>query len=153
MIYAVYIPTAFGAGVGLTLLLSWWSRSHVMQKLALLLLAAWATSNVAVNLMGFDQAPMLIPSIDCAVALLVALVGFRNRSVIALAVFCLYVAVGLVHVVGFASYNQGTYTYYAILNVLFLLQLIIVGGSSARMAVRPRIYRRDKRLRLDPSRR
>ena len=144
----------YGLLVAATLLAAWASDSHVCQKLGLLLLFDWAATNLAVNYMGFEQAPLLVPTLDGIAAILVAMVGLRNGSRAALAVFCLYGLVGLVHVVGFASHNQGTYTYYAALNVLFLLQLITVGGTSAaRITIRARVPGRDKRLRPDPARR
>jgi len=150
------MPVSFyyAMAVALTLVLAWAADNHVYQKLAMLLLFDWASTNVAVNYMGFERAPMVIPSLDAVTAILVAMVGFASGSQTALVVFCLYGAVGLAHVVGFASYNQGTYTYYAILNVLFLLQLVTVGGPSAsRIVLRAWFPRRRQRVRPYPARR
>ncbi len=138
----------FAYATGVMLLLAWLSDNHVYQKLGLLLLFDWASTNLAVNFMGFERAPLAVPTLDAISAILVAMVGVRNNSQTALAVFCLYAGVGITHVVGFASHNQGTYIYYAALNTLFLLQLIAVGGSSvARMGLRTRFPRRHQRSR------
>lgn len=129
-------PIFYGLAVAAILGLSWASKSHVYQKLALQLMAAWALSNVLVGALGFSRAPLVIPTLDAVIAILVATVGYTNRSRVALVVFLLYAVVGIVHVVGFVTHRQATYTYYAVLNVLFLAQLMAVGGASAWMAVR-----------------
>lgn len=126
---------AFGIGVALVLFLAWTSGSHVHQKLSLLFLFAWSVSNVVVELVGFTDAPLLIPSLDAVMAILVAVLGYRYRNPTSIAIFTLYLLVGAVHVVAFILHLQGTYTYYATLNLLFLVQLLTVGGSSAWLAL------------------
>jgi hypothetical protein len=123
----------FGLAVIAVLLLAWSSDDHVRQKLALLLLFAWASTNIAVDFMGFGHAPLVIPSLDAVAAILVALVGYTNRSALAAIIFILYAMVGLTHITAFVFHAQGTYNYYASLNVLFACQLIILGASSAWM--------------------
>lgn len=143
----------FGALVGVVLLLTFLSHFHVYQKLGMLFLFAWAASNVMVNLMGFADAPLMIPSLDAVVAILIAILGFRSRSFVALQVFALYLLVGFVHVSAFILHRQGSYVYYATLNVLFLLQLLLVGAASARMALVHWTTRRAERARAHPPRR
>ncbi len=139
------ISALFGLIVAGSLLLAMLSNSHVLQKVGLLLLFAWAASNVAVDWLGFQRAPLLVPTIDAAVCLGIAGVGFKNRSNVSLAIVCLYVIVGVVHVMALALRMQETYTYYATLNLLFLAQLLILGGSGAWVAIRNRAAGRDQR--------
>ena len=143
----------YGLVVGLVMLLALGSHEHVRQKLAILFLVDWISTNLAVDLMGFSRAPLLIPSLDAVVAILVATIGYKNRSTIALVVFLLYVIVGGVHVGAFILHAQETYAYYATLNMVFLAQLLAVGGSSAWLAIRRRPDRRRQRVRPYPARR
>lgn len=131
----------------MVLLLGLSTSDHVQQKLGFMLMAAWAASNLAVNYMGFEGASLIIPSLDGAMAILVALVGYKNRSMVALVVFCIYAIVGVVHIVAFAAGEQAAYDYYASLNILFAAQLLMVGTASAWMALRARLPRRRKRFR------
>lgn len=147
------LSTAFGLVTAIVVLLSLASRSHVFQKIALLLLGAWATTNIAVELLGFVKAPLIVPSLDAVFAILVAAVGYANRSRIALFVFLLYALVGCEHVVAFVLRVQSTYWYYATLDVLFLAQLLIVGAASGWMALRHRTDRSYQRLRPHLARR
>jgi hypothetical protein len=147
------IGLVYGILVGLVMLLALGSHEHVHQKLSILFLGAWMTTNLAVDLMGFSHAPLLIPSIDAVVAIMVAAIGYANRSTIALAVFLLYVIVSGVHVGAFILHVQETYAYYATLNTIFLAQLLVVGGSSAWLAIRRRPDRRRQRVRPYPARR
>ncbi len=141
------ISTMFGLAVATTLLLAWLLGDHVQQKLAILLLFAWASTNLAVNYLGFGRAPLVVPSLDALVAILVALVGYRNRSIVALVVFAGYAIVGVVHVVAFAAHETATYDYYETLNILFALQLMTVGASSAWTSLRTRFPRGHQRSR------
>ena len=53
---------AFGLAVMTMLACAWLSGDHVRQKLALLLLLAWASTNLAVNYLGFARAPLITPT-------------------------------------------------------------------------------------------
>lgn len=146
------ISTLFGLVCVITLLIAWASPSQVCQKLGLVLLAAWASSNVAVEVLGFLKAPVIIPSLDAAFAVVIATIGYLNRSRIALVVLLIYLLVGAVHVMAFILRTQSTYSYYATLNILFLAQLLTVGIAGARMAVSHRSDWRGQRLRHHPAR-
>lgn len=124
----------FALAVFATMLCAWWSGDHVRQKLALLLMLDWAATNLAVNYLGFERAPLVMPSLDAFVAILVVLVGYAHKSRVSLVVFGIYGLVGLAHVAAFIFRTQGTYNYYATLNAEFASQLIVVGGSGAWMA-------------------
>lgn len=86
-------------------------------------------------------------------AILVAMLGYRNRSMVALVVFLIYAIVGVVHILALVTHHEMTYRYYATLNVLFAVQLFVVGGSSAWIVVRTRVPRGRERLRPYPARR
>lgn len=153
MLYSHIIPSGFGLLVVAVLICVRLSRDHVHQKLGLLLLLAWAASNVAVNLGGFERAWLIIPTLDGAIALLTAWLGYANRSRIALVVFALYFAVSLVHVGAIILDAQVTFTYYTVAGVLFLAQLLAVGVSGARLALRARLDPRRQRFRPHLARR
>lgn len=141
----------FGLAVGCVLLLAWASGSHVLQKLALLLLMAWAGTNLAVAFLGFERAPLVIPSIDAVIAVLVATTGYHAKSKAALFVFRLYAVVGLIHIGAYVLHMLVTNTYYAALNSVFLVQLLIVGATSAWVAVHHRFDLGGERFRHHPA--
>ena len=144
--------TIFGALVILTVGSAWLSGNQVLQKLSLVLLAAWASTNLAVEALGFVRAPLIVPSMDAVFAIIVATIGYMNRSHIALVVFLLYAAVGSVHVGAFILHSQSTYSYYATLNILFLAQLLTVGATGAWVGIRHWTDRSHQRFRSHPSR-
>ncbi len=144
------IGLMYGILVALVIGLAWLSRDHVVQKLGLCLLLAWAATNVVVNYFGFAQAPLLNPTIDAIVALFVASLGYTHRSRLALVVFLLYVAVGAIHVVAWTQHGQETRVYYDVLGVLFLAQLFAVGGVGGRLALHHWLASRRPRFRPHP---
>ena len=136
--------------VGAMLLCVWWSGYHVLQKLGLLLLLAWATTNVVVATYGFERAPLYIATIHAGIACGIAWVGATNKSVTALVVFGLYALMAVVDIVALGTHEEATYGYYATLNIIFLAQLLFVGGNgawlAARYSVHPRYQRRSHHL-------
>ncbi len=141
------LSTAFGLLCAVVVLLALASDWHVYQKLAMVLMVAWASTNIAVELMGFDKAPVIIPSMDAVFALVVATIGYMNRSRIALVVFSWYGVVGSVWVGAYLMHAQSGWWCYATLDVLFLAQLLTVGAASAWMALRHWTAGRHKRAR------
>lgn len=148
----VDISSLFGLAVCAMLLLVWVSDDHVRQKLGLLLLFAWTGSNLTVNMMGFTHAPLVIPSLDAMVAVLVALIGYAHKSKLALAIFVIYAFVGTVHITALIMRAEMTYNYYAILNGAFALQLSILGASSAWHSLSRWTAWGGERLRPHPAR-
>lgn len=140
----------YGALVALVVGLAWLSREHVIQKLALALLSAWALTNFVVNYFGFDQAAMVNPSIDAVIAVIVASVGYTTRSRLALVVFLLYVVVGAAWVVAWLLHQQVSRTLYDVLGILFGAQLFAVGGMGGRLALRHWLDSRRPRFRPYP---
>lgn len=126
----------YGFLTALTLFLAWRSGHHVLQKLALLLLLAWATSNCVIGLLGFSGGPYVIPAADATIAVMAAGLGLQNRSPAALIVVGLFLTEMAVHIVGFATMREGTYAYYLALNMIFLLQLGVVGGAAVKESIR-----------------
>lgn len=143
----------FDLFVALTLVAALASGSHALQKLSLLLLFAWAFTNLAVDGLGFARAPLITPSVDAATAVLVAWVGYTTRSFAALVVFILYTFVGEAHLFFIIRRMEATYTYYSTLNILFLMQLLVIGVPGAWIAVRLRTVGGGERLRPHPARR
>lgn len=143
--------TFWGVCVASTLLLAWGSGNAAMQKLALLLLAAWALSNLALAFLGYRGEPLVVPSLDAVIAILVAMVGFNNRSRAALTVFLLYAVLGVVHIAAFTTNSLSEYGYYIAKNGLFLAQLMVVGGVSTAGLVRRWTGWRHQRLYPHPA--
>ncbi len=144
------IGAMYGMLVALVIGLSWLGREHVGQKLALLLLIAWASTNLVVNYFGFAQAALINPSIDAIVAIFVASVGYTTRSRLALVVFLLYVVVGAAWVIAWLLHMQVSRPLYDVLGVLFLGQLFAVGGVGGRLALRHWLASRRPRFRPYP---
>jgi hypothetical protein len=126
----------YGLLVALAVGLAWASRNAVTQQLALLLMTAWALSNAALAAFGYSGEPYIVPSLDGAVAVGVAWVGYKNGSRTALVVFLLYVFLGGVHVAAWAMGRLEGYLYYGVKNLIFIGQLLVVGGVSADHALR-----------------
>lgn len=126
----------YGLAVVATAALAWASGNHVVQKLALILLAAWATTNVAVAAFGFKGVPLCVPTLEALCAAVIAVVGYANRSRLALVVFGLYGAMLATHLVAYVTRTTGQYDYFAAINFLFILQLVSVGGCGAWLAIR-----------------
>lgn len=105
-------------------------------KCALLLLANWGVSNLAVDILGFQRAPLVIAPADAVTAILIAGVAIRHHCRVGEVIFCLFVAGGIVHVAGFMTDTAGTWLSYAALNIIYLLSVLTVGGFSARPGLR-----------------
>lgn len=144
------IGMIYGALVALVVGLAWIGHDHVHQKLALLLLVAWASTNFVVNYFGFSQAATINPSIDALIAVAVASLGFNWRSGLALMVFVIYGVVGAVWVIAWANHAQEARVTYDVLGVLFLTQTFAVGGMGGRLALRHWLASRRPRFRPYP---
>lgn len=133
------IPIFYGLCVGSALVLALCSRRHDLIKLALILVAGWALCNVSVEIHGASRAPMLIPTVDAILALLTAGLVALDHSKPAAGVFALFVIIEIVHVSAFGNHVAGTHTYFLWLNLLFLAQVVVVGGWGAWILVADRI--------------
>lgn len=126
----------YGVAVIVCAALAWASGSHVVQKFALVLLAAWASSNVAVAALGFKGVPLCAPTIEALCAAVIAVVGYANRSRLALVVFGLYGAMLGTHLIAYVTETTDRRLYFVFINFLFILQLVSVGGCGAWLAIR-----------------
>jgi len=131
--------------------LTWLSRYHVYQKMELLLIAAWATTNTAAHI-SFVTNAVVAPTSDALVALCIGILGYRARSEVARIIVVLYVFVLESWVIAYVYHAQLSRALYDIIGVLFLTQLLVLGGASARMAIRVRNVSGGERLRSGPSR-
>ena len=146
----VEVGMIFGIGVAVVVGFAWLSDDHVVQKLALALLLAWASTNFVVNYFGFDQAATINPSIDAVIAIIVARVGYNTRSRLALVIFLLYVAVGALWLGAWILHQQVSRPLYDALGLLFMAQLFAVGGVGGRLALRHWLDSRRPRVRPYP---
>ena len=136
----------FAVTVSAMIISAWASKEPVAQKLALLLLAVWALSNVALAAVGYEREPVLVPTLDGVIAATVAYVGFVNRSRLALIIFALFGLLGCVHLAAFVTHRTESFYYYAAKNAIFLTQVFIVGGFGAWVAIRTGLRPRSQRL-------
>ena len=122
----------YGMLLAVVLMLTWGSRNHVIQKLGFLMAVSWALSNLCVVWLGFATAPVLVPSINAAVAVVIGALGFRNRNYTCLAIFFLFALELAITALAFAERYNGQFIHYAALNVVFVLRMFVVGGSAVR---------------------
>lgn len=129
---AIFYGLCALASLGLSLA----SGRVLLIRLAWLLLGAWGTCNVVTMVYGFARAPLLIPIIDAILALCVPLIAARSKT--ASVVFGLFVAIGIVHVDAFLTHTQGSTPYFVTLNLLYLAQVVTVGGASGLVCLADR---------------
>lgn len=145
-LFSAHADIAFGLLVALIAVASVLANDITQFRLGLVLLGAWATTDIAAAILGFGSDTMrTVASLDAVAAVFVAIIGYEARSRVALIVFALYGLVFLAHVLAAVFGGQTTNTYYAVLNVLFFLQLVTVGSSSARCILAHRRARRHQR--------
>lgn len=122
-------------------------RDVVLFVLALIMTASWAVDNVLVAWLGFTGAPYIAPSFDAFLAVIVAIIGRGQHSDTALFVLYLFILEEVISITGIAFGQTNTYLYYALLNVVFLLQVLIIGTAAARKIQLVSIGRSLQRLR------
>lgn len=136
----------YGMLLAVVLMLTWGARNHVTQKLGFLMALSWALSNAAVAWLGFAEAPVIVPSINAAIAIVIGALGFANRSQTCLAVFGLFALELAITVWAYAAGYNGQFIHYAALNVVFILRMFVVGGSAVHDMVR-RVHSEPTRTR------
>lgn len=129
--YVVFDPLIarlfYGSILGVVVTLCWLSREHVAIKLAWLMALSWIGANLAVAYYGFDRAPLLTPTLNALVAILVGVVAIRHKSRPAYTLVGLFVLEAAIFVVGYLTHAQGSFAVYLALNVVFLLRMGVVG--------------------------
>lgn len=143
----MHVAGYYGAAVVVMLALVWASQSHVLQKLGLCLMYSWIATQAADAVAGLQGTPAAMPWVQGFLAVVVGVVGASNRRhfFTSLAVFVLYGLLIGVHLGAHILQRTGEFPYFATLNALFSLQLLIVGVVGATGAVRywlPRIGQR-----------
>ncbi len=142
----------YASVMAIVLLIAWQSGNHVIQKLSLLMLLAWVGANVFVECLGKPNAAYVLPVYDAIMAVLVAVLGYKNKSNPCLAVVLLFALEETIDVFSFSEHLDGTHLHYALLNGIFVLRMAVVGGVGlvdvARRALdqRPRAHLRHYHL-------
>ena len=147
---AILIPLGYGALTIFALTLAIVSKRPDLIETGAVLLLAWLLCNAVVILNGHTKAPLLIPTIDAILGLFVAGIAAHNQSRIAAVVFAIFLGVQMVHVAAFRLHTQGSYSYFLTLNLLYICQLVVVGGAGvasvvARLTPAPRMADRFSR--------
>jgi hypothetical protein len=129
------VTMLYGSAVAFVVLAAMASRREVLQKLALVLLTAWALTNVAFAAIGPSAFPLAYPTIEAVMAYVVAMLGVARKSHIALGVFILYGLMIVTHLVAIVGGFTDLYAYKAAINASFIGQLLVVGVPSAWVAL------------------
>lgn len=111
------------------------SRRAPLIELGLILTVAWLGCNAIVLRYGYAGSTLLIPTLDAILALCVAAVAGSHQNKVAVLVLALFVVVQLVHVTAFELHAQGGHFHILALNLLFLCQLVAVGGAGVASLV------------------
>ncbi len=130
------IAAAFLIAVLLMLLCAWGSSATILQKLGFVLLTAFCSTNLAVEYFGFERATLIIPTIHLVLGTWVAIISFRKTSFASNVLLLSYACMVGFDLLSFPLRIEGTYAYYAVLNILFGAQLITVGTPGAWLAIR-----------------
>lgn len=125
----------YGGLLALALLLVWRSKDDGLQKLGAWVAVDWLLSNLSYELFGRELDPWVMPICGAFIALGVARAAVKYRSYVGWATLVTYIADAMVSVAAFASHTQGDTGYYSVLNVIFVLRLMIVGGAGAGVLV------------------
>ena len=126
----------YGIMVCSAVLISAWSHHAATMKFAGLLMLSWVSSNAAVNYLGFHHAPDVIPEADAAIALVLGTIALSCRSCTGLLIFVMFVAEAAIDVMAWTMHTEGDYGYYAVLNVIFALQVLTVGVAGIVQGIR-----------------
>ena len=129
-IYGVLLSIALG--------LAWRSGSVLYLKMALYMLASWALYNTVVPLFGFPHGLLIDALGDALIATGVGAIGLRARSWTALWVVAFFVAEECWHLAASVAGRENDYWYHAALNVIFALQVVIIGGAAVATMARHR---------------
>lgn len=112
------------------------TRDNVKHWLGVILLWDWTIANYCVFSWGFANAPTPLAVSELGFAIVAAGIGHQNRSFLALAIVAGFGLQEVVQVAARLNGSEGNYLYYASLNVIYALQLLVVGGASAEPFLR-----------------
>lgn len=147
-------PLIYLLAVSGVLLLSLLGGNRRTSGLAAILFASYCATNAAVVGLGHSHATLIIPTINALAAMSVAVLGLSTPSFAALGTFGLYLILILgVHLWAFVILRApGSFPHYLAANVVFIAQLLLVGGYSVRDLIRSRPTPRVQRGRIGPAR-
>jgi len=137
---------AYGLAMLAVLMLAWGSRDGYALKLAWILALNYAGTNISIAYLGFARAPMVLTILNAIAAILIAAVAISGGGPLAVIVFTMFLCEAAVHVAFFAEHAQGDFTYYLTLNVIFIAELLTVGGASGRYLLDSWVHRGHDRL-------
>ena len=110
--------------------LAGFSRDSAKFWLSIVLLWAWTAANFCVYRWGWTGAPLYLAWFELGMGILSAGIGYMSRSYIALIVTVLFGAQEVVQLGAFMATMQGSTPYYVGLNLVYIAQLLVVGGAS-----------------------
>lgn len=122
---------AYGALAGAVSGLALWSRCFPLLYGAGTMVASWSMSNWAVTALGFSGMPLVVPEADAVLAILLALVATATSSRALAIVFALFIAEETAHVAFLIVNSSQMVAYIGVLNAIFVVQCLVVGGASA----------------------
>lgn len=113
--------------------LAWKSRDRTNQLLAYVLIASWAASNLVY--MGFKaDKNLIIPQAYAVLDLMMlgatAASVWKRHTRRGWAILLVFIAMMVTHAAGVKLQLTTKFFYFALLNGLYILQLVIVGGDS-----------------------
>lgn len=126
------------------LTLVWRSRSHALLETGAWVTAAFALDTAAFYALGPSLEPLVGPSIDALVIVMLGSVALRHHSWVTWSVIVILTVSIIVAISGIINQTQGSQLYYSALNVLFVARLVLLGGMAVHvMAIRtnPRLRR------------
>lgn len=129
------VRTIFGLLTVLVVTLAIASHHAQSIKQAFLLLGVWVLSNLVVELMGYTEAPRVLPAVSGCIAAAMALVARIGRNKVSLALCGLFLCIAFTHLLAFIEEWQGSRYYYVVLNVVYGIMLFMVGVSSVKEGV------------------
>lgn len=119
-------------------LLGWATKDAIIHRVTFLSLIGWALANISVDLFGFGGAPFINPTINAVLAVTIGLIGHRNRSMLCFVLVLLYLAEETVTLGAFSMHAQGERLCYLLLNCIFILRMLAIGGWSVAWLVASR---------------
>lgn len=114
--------------VGSASLLGWLTRDMTIKKVSWLMLGGWAVANIAVQWLGYNEAPLIIPLVNAVVVVMIGAVGYRHSSALCYVLVLLYLFQESLAVAAFWTDNWKTRGYYGLQNGVFVLRMLALGG-------------------------
>jgi hypothetical protein len=127
-----YLCIALGV---LAVLAGLWAQSGRIALSGAIMLLWCIASNFVVERLGFDHAPMLLPEITAEMMVLAVALALETRSRMGAVVALGCIADIVTQTWFFVNHAQGTWAYYAALNVIYLVLTLGVGITGVRLGL------------------